>query len=384
MSSRDPFAKKPETPMRTTLLILGAGCSVSSGYPVAAKMFEGLAHFGQGLGDDAKRLRALVEKTLALAKQLRTSGESVETLDTLAKLLHEGKAGGVTMQERNHNVMDAKLAVTAYFLSLETKAIQKALPGYRSLLDRVFGTGSRWYAKAIQDSAYCVLTFNYDRLFELAFRQRFPDFDGTAALYSPAALNSGLRLVVPNQAEIEPDKFCFLKLHGSVDLYGFEEYGRPELTHGIPGPAKPLPLTDEQFFVPNEPGYGIHAGKAKPALIVFPNEKQHLHQYPGNLLAFREYLPAIWEAAHAAATRAEEIQIIGNSCPDPDADALRSLFAAANNCRRYVIENPHPEEVCKRRKSLLPATFTGDVISKTERFGANSDSSHTAGANNPK
>jgi hypothetical protein len=128
-------------------------------------MFEGLAHFGQGLGDDAKRLRALVEKTLALVNRLSAAGESVETLDTLARLLHEGKAGGDTMQERNHNVTDAKLAVTAYFLSLEKAAIQKGLPCYRSLLDRVFGTNSRWYAKAVEDSQYCVLTFNYDRLF---------------------------------------------------------------------------------------------------------------------------------------------------------------------------------------------------------------------------
>ncbi|MDB6067166.1 MAG: hypothetical protein JWR26_3374 [Pedosphaera sp.] len=361
------------TASRQTLIILGAGCSVSSGYPVAAKMFEGLAQFGQGLGDDAKRLRGLVEKTLALVQQLRTNGESVETLDTLAKMLHEGKAGGGTMQERNQSVMDAKLAVSAFFLFLERVAIQKNLPGYRSLMDRVFGTNSRWYTKAIQDSSYCVLTFNYDRLFELAFRQRFSDFDGTVALYSPAALNSGLSLVMPHQAEIEPDKFCFLKLHGSIDLYGFEEYGRPELIHGIPDPAHPQPITDQEFFVPNELGYDIHAGKGKPALIAFPNEKQHLERYPGNLLPFREYLPAIWKAAHVAAQRAEEIEIIGNSCPDADADALRSLFAAARKCRRFVIENPHPEEVCERLKCLLPATFTGEVICKTEWFGATSD-----------
>ena len=192
------------TTSRPTLIILGAGCSVSSGYPVAAKMFEGLAHFGQGLGDDAKRLRALVEKTLALVKRLRTAGESVETLDTLAKLLHEGKAGGDTMQERNQNVKDAKLAVSAYFLSLEREAIRKALPGYRALMDRVFGTDSRWYAKAIQDSAYCVLTFNYDRLFELAFRQRFPDFDSTVALYSPAA-HSRAKLRARAFAPMPPD-----------------------------------------------------------------------------------------------------------------------------------------------------------------------------------
>ncbi|MGO8696345.1 MAG: SIR2 family protein [Limisphaerales bacterium] len=361
------------TTSRPILIILGAGCSVGSGYPIAAKMFEGLAHFGEGLDDDAKRLRALVEKTLALVNQLRTNGESVETLDTLAKLLHDGKAGGDTMQERNHNVTDAKLAVSAYFLSLERVAIQKSIPGYRSLMDRVFGTNSRWYTKAIQDSSYCVLTFNYDRLFELAFRQRFSDFDGTVALYSPAALNSGMRPVTPHQAEIEPDKFCFLKLHGSIDLYGFEEYGRPELIQGIPDPAHPQPITDQEFFVPNEPGYGVHAGKGKPALIVFPNEKQHLEQYPGNLLAFREYLPAIWEAAHNAAHRAEEIQIIGNSCPAPDAEALRSLFAAATKCRRYVIENPHPEDVHERLKRLLPPTFTGEVICKSQRFGAISD-----------
>lgn len=355
--------------MGTTLLILGAGCSVSSGYPLAAKMLEGLSQFGQGLGNDANRLRALVEKTLALVKHLAASGETVETLDTLAKLLHEGKAGGTTMQERNRNVKDAKLAVTAYFLSLERAAIQKGLPGYRLLMNQVFGAYSRWYTKALQESTYSVLTFNYDRLFELAFRQCFPDFDGTVALYSPAALNSGLRLLTPRQAEVAPARFCFLKLHGSVDLYGFEEYGRPEPIHGIPDPATPPTITDADFFVPNEPGYGIYANTGKPALIVFPNEKPHLEQYPGNVLAFREYLPRIWGAAHAAAGRAEEIRIIGNSCPDPDAAPLRSLFAAAHKCRRYVIENPFPAEVAKRLRALLPDDFTGEVLCETSSFG---------------
>ncbi len=280
------------------------------------------------------------------------------------------------MVEKNRLVSAAKISVAALFLSLECQAIQKGLHGYRQLLIRVFGDNPKiGFPKATELSRHRILTFNYDRLFELAFRQYFTDFDGTEALYCPTVLNSGLFLVDPKQIEINQNKFSFLKLHGSVGLYGFPTGTNPsnknstvEHNHSIPDPKAPTPITDDEFFLPNDPGYGIHAGKPKPVLITFPHEKDHLTQYPSNLLPFKHYTPKIWKAAHYFASQAEEIHIVGYSCPAADAKSLKELFAAAKKCRRYLIENPLPGDVVQRLHSLLPENFSGEVVCKIVSF----------------
>lgn len=363
--------------MNSTLIILGAGCSLKSGYPLAKDMFPRLAEFrDSSLGKDAVKLSELVTKTLDLVKRLRKQGESAETLDALARLLHEGKAGGNTMLERNRLVVDAKVSVAALFLFLEREAVRKKLPGYQKLLVRVFGNNPKiGFRKAIELSRHRVLTFNYDRLFELAFRQYFPDFDGTEALYCPTVLNSGLSLQEPEKLEIHRSKFSFLKLHGSAGFYGVSEETDPSKTetriehiHNIPDPKTTPPITDDEFFFLNGSADPIHSGKPKPVLITFPHEKDHLKQYTDNLFPFKNYTPAIWDAAHDFASQAQEIQILGYSCSNADAQALKSLFAAAKTCRRYLIENPSPGEVCQRLHSLLPKDFSGEVICKTISF----------------
>jgi hypothetical protein len=126
-----------------TLFILGAGCSFKSDYPLANNSFPCLAEFRDSPGDDATKLRGHVTQTLDLVEKLRQQDESVETLDTLARLLHEGKAGGKTMQKRNKLVVPAKVSVAALFLSLEREAVQKHLPDYSQLLVRVFGNNPK-------------------------------------------------------------------------------------------------------------------------------------------------------------------------------------------------------------------------------------------------
>jgi hypothetical protein len=361
-----------------TLVILGAGCSLNSGYPLANSMFNCLSKFLECscIGDSTVRLRECVIRTLDLVANLKKQSESVETLDTLARLIHEGKAGGATMTERSRDVVSAKIAVTALFLSLERAAIKKQLPGYRQFLERVFGkktTGG--YKNALGTSNFRILTFNYDRLFELAFRDFFPDFDDTIALYCPDVLNSGLFLVDSENVHIETNKFSFLKLHGSAGLYGFSQSMNPsdknsgvDHHHSIPDPKKPTIIGDDEFFLPNDPGYGIHAGKAKPVLITFPHEKDHLKEYPANLLPFKVYTPKIWGAAANFASQADEIHLIGYSCPGADAPALVSLFSAAKNTVRYRIQNPAPDEVRQRLYSMLPTNFSGDVFCDATPF----------------
>jgi hypothetical protein len=121
-------------------------------------------------------------------------------------------------------------------------------------------------------------------------------------------------------------------------------------------------------FDPSSGSYGIHAGKPKPVLITFPHEKHHLKEYPANLLSFKVYTPKIWDAAANFASQADEIHLIGYSCPDADAPALRSLFSAAKNTARYRIQNPSPDEVCKRLHSMLPKEFLGEIVCNSTAF----------------
>ena len=276
----------------TTLIILGAGCSLNR-YPLAKDMLAHLKQFGDGLGPKASRLRKLVEQTVELFDRLRAKGAIAQTLDDLARIVHSGYLADNTVgnnrMENDRLVEDAKVAVAALFLSKEAEAIKDGLRGYRSLMNRVFassfGTDCRI---ALRNTPYRVLTFNYDRLFELAFRQYFP-YDGTEAFYGPTVLNSGLYQVLPQKVEVDLERFAFLKLHGSVCLYSYEKPEGCDHHHQIPELVQPTPITDKEFFLTD--GYGIHCNKPKPTLIVFPHEKDFLHDYPGNHFNFRFYIP---------------------------------------------------------------------------------------------
>jgi hypothetical protein len=213
---------------QTTLIILGAGCSLNR-YPLAKDMLTHLKDFGANLAEDASRLRKLVNQTVNLFERLRAKGTMAQTLDDLARLVHNGQLAdngvGTNRLQNNRLVEEAKVSVAALFLSNEAEAMRDGLAGYRSLMNRIFssqfGTDCR---AALRKTPFRVLTFNYDRLFELAFRQYFP-YVGTDAFYGPTVLNSGLSHVLPQQVEVDLKRFSFLKLHGSVGLYSYEEAG---------------------------------------------------------------------------------------------------------------------------------------------------------------
>ena len=349
-------------------------------------MFCGLKRFLEVLAGDTAKLRKSVSQTLQRVEEMRSKGEKVETLDTLARLLHEGKAGGDGMRERDRWVQDAKVSVAAWFRHLETEALRRSLPGYAQLLCRLFGPDPGiGHQKATRDSSYRVLTFNYDRLFEYAFRRHFTKFDCTDHLYGSSVLNSGLSSISPEVLNVDLNRFCFLKLHGSVGLYGISSETDPsnkqskvEHEHAIPDPGDVRPVTEEEFFFPDDPASVRVSGGPRPVLITFPHEKEHPQQYPDNLLPYRNYVPEIWDAAHHFVGEAEEIQIIGYSCPDADADpqvrrSLRTLFAAAKDCRRYVIEEPSPGGTCQRLWTQLPREFSGEVVCRAVKFGSNDE-----------
>lgn len=226
----------------------------------------------------------------------------------------------------------------------------KSLVGYRNLLLTAFPEAVP-YERALKLSPWRILTFNYDRLFELAFRQHF-NIDMTETFYGETRLNSGLRLMVPEEVSIDLSRFSFLKLHGSVGFLAMQEYGRCRHYHNIPDPAKPVVIDDEECFFGDD--YGIYSRQPKPPLIVFPHEKDHLRLFPSNTFPFRDYVPKVWTAAKQFLSQAEEICVVGYSLPERDWAAFKSLIQAAKHCRRIVVQDPNAEQICRRLQSRFP------------------------------
>jgi len=337
--------------METTVVIIGAGCSKPYGYPLAREFKQQLEEFGQSVASAAPRLAGLVTQTASLFRQLQANGIQVETLDELAWHLHQEVLNPYPQNLRL--IEDAKLAVAAFFMAKESAAVKSGLSGYRSWMKRIFSSHGTSPRQALKNSPYRVLSFNYDRLFELAFRQFF-NWDDTIAFYGPEGLNSGLCPVMPGRVEVTPNRFSLLKLHGSVGVYSFDQLGECEHIHELPDLRKTVNITDDRFFVPNAAGYGIHSNQPKPALIVFPHEKDLLIEYPSNALSHRTYIPAIWKAARSMTSEASEMWIVGYSCPETDFPALQSLLIGAANCKRIVIQNPSAKAICDRLKVRLP------------------------------
>src|SRR5262249_18521734 len=227
----------------------------------------------------------------------------------------------------------------------------KTLSAYRNLLRRVFPQTTQC-ARALANSPWRILTYNYDRLFELAFRQHF-DVDMSQAFYGPTMLNSGLFLLQPEGMKVDTSRFSLLKLHGGVGFCGMDTHGRCNHYQMTPDPATPVSITDETFFFGN--GHGVYSNTAKPSLIVFPHEKAYLTEFPNNKFPFRAYIPEVWKAAKEFMSKAEEVWIIGYSVPEPDWAPFKSLLMATLDSCRVIIQNPLAEKIATKLRARLPA-----------------------------
>ena len=119
---------------RTIVYVLGAGCSVRHGYPLAAHFVPAFESFSLSLGDDAQKLKRAVDETVSLMRQA-----NVQTIDELVFRIHNRalddpkhqstQAYGVRLQR----VLKAKIATTALFLALEQRAKAETLDSYQRL-----------------------------------------------------------------------------------------------------------------------------------------------------------------------------------------------------------------------------------------------------------
>jgi hypothetical protein len=349
--------------MKTKVAILGAGCSQPYGYPLAHRMTEHLTNFSEDVETSAPKLHKLTRQTLDLFDKLKQQGCHAQTLDDLAWLIDQGKFRELYYGREENLISQAKTVVSAMFLAKESEQVAKNLSGYRNFLRRIFPEAIQC-GSALLASPWRILTFNYDRLFELAFRQHF-DVDMSQTFYGPTVLNSGLFLVVPEQVQIDTNRFSLIKLHGSVGFYGMNEHGRCSHYHMIPDPAKRVSITDETFFFGGD--HGVFSNSVKPSLIVFPHEKNHLKRYPNNTLPYRFYLPEIWRAARAVISNADEIWIIGYSVPEADWFPLESLLSSAPDSCQIIVQNPNADSIAARLRVWLPK-FANRITPHTTTF----------------
>jgi hypothetical protein len=266
----------------------------------------------------------------------------VETIDQLAGSLNGSEPEAI---------LDAKLAMSLYFLSLEDAAVERALPNYTAFFEELFRYGdSELLDKRTKSTPCRVITYNYDRLFERTFIEwvkRIEPYnknmeDGPGG-FVRKYLNTGIG--DPHEIEFEKDRFTLLKLHGGVGQfcrdgdYEFKHTYRPKFGSSIPD------LIDKNHYKPE--GYSGDI----PTLIL-PADKGIQSRNP-NGSSFVEYMETLETQALEFCRQAVEIQIIGYSIQQIDYFSFKAMIAKAKHCKRIVIRNRASEE------SRLMSTLEG-------------------------
>jgi hypothetical protein len=313
----------------TKVYILGAGCSVCGEYPIASHVTARLLDFARTklAREDSKELQRCALNTCRRMMEM-----GVETIDQLAGSLNGNEP---------EVILDAKLAMSLYFLSLEDAAVERALPNYTAFFEELFRYGdSELLSERVKSTPCRVITYNYDRLFERTFiewAKRIESYNEDMArglgAFVRKYLNTGLG--DPHKIKFEQDRFALLKLHGGVGQFcrkndGFNHIYRPKFGISIPD------LIDKNHYKPE--GYSGD----NPTLI-FPADKV-IQSRNQNGSSFVEYMDALETQALAFCRQAVEIQIIGYSIQQIDYFSFKAMIAEAKHCKRIVIRNRLSEE----------------------------------------
>jgi len=355
--------------------VLGAGCSYDEqhGYPLGNGFLSELEIYAVKIHGqmDCKRIEESVQQTVELLKHYQSGQYQASTIDQLINLIlrHQCDDYLREMYSRTPNkinvldtalrfdaVRNAKISASACFLKKEAQVMNRLLPKYQAFIRKIFSESgiSTLCSARLQSSNARVFSFNYDRLFELAFFGAgfVDDYLKSFDPYSPEILNSGLNAGNSENIKILEDRFCFIKLHGSI---GFrckrDVISQTIYRDGHIANWKPLEATDEMFFGSCVPGQFRDA-----PLIVFPFEKDFILSGKPNTLASRDYISKIWAYAEIIFQEAMEIFIIGYSFCDPmDSKYLIELIRKAKKCRQIEIQNLPGE--CERITSLLSGDY---------------------------
>lgn len=309
----------------TKVYILGAGCSVCGEYPVASQVTARLLQFARErlTHDGAKELRRCTVETCARMNKL-----GVETIDQLAEHLNG---------ENPDAIREAKLAMSAYFFSIEEGSVGRAFASYAAFFDEIFRYGNSPVLEDRAKATPCrVITYNYDRLLERTFikwarrAERWnEDLASSPDTFVKKFLNTGIH--DPHGISFQPNRLTFLKLHGGIGQSnrtgdgGMHHIYWPKFGTALPE------LNDESYF--KRKGH-----ETDLPTIVFPSDKKLKGRVP-QANSFRVYMDTFEGQAKAFCRAAKEIQIIGYSIQMIDYFDFKALIAEAKNCKRIVLRN---------------------------------------------
>ena len=334
------------------VFILGAGCSAKYGYPLGNTLVSQLRNFRSKIPEGCDLIRKSVEQTIDLMNGL----PELETLDQLAQHLEDkladwlrahgvgaGNAYNEMERRTDEQIGNAKLATSAMFITAESSEQAKRLDGYQRFLDDVFG--GEPLDEAVRASDSHILTFNYDRLLEIAFLERFKNFD-RRLLYGRRGLNSGFDDGSKRgYEETKPadGRFCFLKLHGSADWWVKKRTNAaPESRLHWPTPPKSqvdsANLVEIEKFLEGDEKNQIPF-RWQP-LIAFPHEKQRSVARETDF-AWDPYIRSVEAHAASVLARATEVTVIGYSfAPIDSGHFVNNLLAKARHGAKIVVRNP--------------------------------------------
>jgi hypothetical protein len=345
----------------TDVYILGAGCSVAAGYPLAASMRQRLEEFGESVAGTSPNVAAWSDETVQLMLK-----HGAETLDDLSESLLTGVAQATNEDSVQYwraaysKIRNAKAAVEAMFLSLESHALETGLQPYRAFLDEILPLSGDHADTIFCTSKARILSFNYDRLFEYAFSRRFySERVGDALkLHGPLFLNSGLTLQ-SGRPIFKNDRFTLLKMHGSVGITLRPRFSsRNEVEFW---PRKLSPITPESWdLTVGRRDKKTDSIVSNPALIHFPIEKAKAlsdsEKEPHPDFHERTFIEEVWKQAFKVMGEASRLFLVGFSGTGKDSSYLARLLSSAPKLESIHIYDPSAEMIKIRLERLSPSS----------------------------
>jgi hypothetical protein len=297
---------------------------------------------------NSERLKQCLTNTVALVEKHRTP-----TIDRLVRWIEDefarqyqslsSTAERIQLEQKaGDKIRDAKIVTVALFLEREAAAWQTELSSYDEFLHIIFNSNRN--SDALQSTSDCVLSFNYDRLFEMAFTDYFK-LGEQADCYAKNWLNTGLNFLDKQASDFAADQFCFLKLHGTAAMQVAKPHGQTR--YGMSALRKAEWIVDDNFFRP--------AGKnpwpnANPEpLIVFPHEKERAREI-NTEFNFDNYIRTTWTQAAKVIEDAEQIWAIGYSFDPTDRKSIFELLRKNKASCDIVVQDPEAEKICNELK----------------------------------
>ena len=333
------------------VIILGAGASATSGYPVAEKL--------RLLMSSESSLKAEIEKQVDLDKNV--TDQAVETfmrrhMKKTVELFRDGAFGSVDefcylSQERFQTQVQHLKLLLRFVFSLHDPEIEFNKSDYYLFIQKLFSTGLFPLRNDV-----AILTFNYDPYLPYLLRRAY-DVRCEATGKSKDedaidALTSGFSRRGIDALE-NKDHLCVLQLHGCIawprtrvhsgslwygDLFGttakqrVEQLTKTDATYDQPPIVFPWEICRES---------GITC-EGEFCLSDGTDAVQRRGAYDGNV-TLGQLFAAIWKRAQKEVTRATKISFVGLSMHEFLNPAFKFLFANRKEDAALVCANKDHE-----------------------------------------